>query len=73
MAEIAADDLTVERIVSPRDKAIEIFRNMGEHYKVQIIEDLPGDEEITIYKQGEWMDLCRGPMCPAPANCRPSS
>jgi threonyl-tRNA synthetase len=65
MAEIAADDLTVERIVSPRDKTIEIFRNMGEHYKVQIIEDLPGDEEITIYKQGEWMDLCRGPHVPS--------
>ena len=65
MAEIAAADLTVERIVSPRDKAIEIFRNMGEHYKVQIIEDLPGDEEITIYKQGEWMDLCRGPHVPS--------
>ena len=65
MAEIAADDLTVERIVSPRDKAIEIFRNMGEHYKVQIIEDLPGDEEITIYKQGEWMDLCCGPHVPS--------
>ena len=65
MAEIAADDLTVERIVSPRDRAIEIFRNMGEHYKVQIIEDLPGDEEITIYKQGEWMDLCRGPHVPS--------
>jgi threonyl-tRNA synthetase len=65
MLEIAADDLTVERIVSPRDKAIEIFRNMGEHYKVQIIEDIPGDEEITIYKQGEWMDLCRGPHVPS--------
>ncbi len=65
MLEIASDDLTVERIVSPRDKAIEIFRNMGEHYKVQIIEDLPGDEEITIYKQGEWMDLCRGPHVPS--------
>ncbi|NDH42007.1 MAG: threonine--tRNA ligase, partial [Gammaproteobacteria bacterium] len=65
MLEIAADDLTVERIVSPREKAIEIFRNMGEHYKVQIIEDLPGDEEITIYKQGEWMDLCRGPHVPS--------
>ena len=65
MAEIAADDLTVERIVSPRDKAVEIFRNMGEHFKVQIIEELPGDEEITIYKQGEWMDLCRGPHVPS--------
>lgn len=65
MTEIAADDLTVERIVCPREKAIEIFRNMGEHYKVQIIEDLPGDEEITVYKQGEWMDLCRGPHVPS--------
>ena len=65
MVELAADDLRVERIVAPRDKAIEIFRNMGEHYKVQIIEDLPEDEEISIYRQGEWMDLCRGPHVPS--------
>ena len=65
MAEIAADDLTVERIVCPREKAIEIFCNMGEHYKVQIIEDLPAGEEISVYKQGEWMDLCRGPHVPS--------
>lgn len=67
MVELAADDLSVERIVAPRDKAIEIFRNMGEHYKVQIIEDLPEDEEISIYRQGEWMDLCRGPHVPSTA------
>ena len=65
MVELAADDLSVERIVAPRDKAIEIFRNMGEHYKVQIIEDLPEDEEISIYRQGEWMDLCHGPHVPS--------
>ena len=65
MVELAADDLSVERIVAPRDKAIEIFRNMGEHYKVQIIEDLPEGEEISIYRQGEWMDLCRGPHVPS--------
>jgi threonyl-tRNA synthetase len=65
MVELAADDLSVERIVAPREKAIEIFRNMGEHYKVQIIEDLPEDEEISIYRQGEWMDLCRGPHVPS--------
>ena len=65
MVELSADDLSVERIVAPRDKAIEIFRNMGEHYKVQIIEDLPEDEEISIYRQGEWMDLCRGPHVPS--------
>ena len=41
-----------------------MFRKMGEHYKVQIIEELPEGEEITIYKQGAWMDLCRGPPRP---------
>jgi len=65
MEEIVADDVSVERIVCPRAKAIEIFRNMGEHFKVQIIEDLPDSEEISIYKQGEWMDLCRGPHVPS--------
>ncbi|MAT91437.1 MAG: threonine--tRNA ligase [Halioglobus sp.] len=65
MAELVRDDLPVERIVASREKAVEIFRNMGEHYKVQIIEELPEDEEITIYKQGPWMDLCRGPHVPS--------
>ena len=64
MEELAADDLPVERIVVSREKAVELFRNMGEHYKVQIIEDLPEDEEITLYQQGAWMDLCRGPHVP---------
>ena len=65
MEEIVADDVSVERIVCSREKAVEIFRNMGEHFKVQIIEDLPDSEEISIYKQGEWMDLCRGPHVPS--------
>jgi len=65
MQELAANDLPVERIVVSREKAVEMFRNMGEHYKVQIIEELPGDEEITLYKQGAWMDLCRGPHVPS--------
>ena len=65
MEEIVADDVLVERIVCSREKAVEIFRNMGEHFKVQIIEDLPDSEEISIYKQGEWMDLCRGPHVPS--------
>ena len=38
---------------------------MGEHYKVEIVNDLPGSEEISVYKQGEWMDLCRGPHVPS--------
>tara|TARA_R110001592_G_scaffold126336_1_gene337442 strand:+ start:62116 stop:64041 length:1926 start_codon:yes stop_codon:yes gene_type:complete len=65
MEELVADDLAVERMVVSREKAIELFRNMGEHYKVQIIEDLPSGDEISIYRQGPWMDLCRGPHVPS--------
>ena len=64
MEELASADLPVERVVYSREQAIDLFRNMGEHFKVQIIEDLPGGEEISIYKQGDWMDLCRGPHVP---------
>ena len=64
MQEIASEQLRVERIVVDREQAVTMFRQMGEHYKVQIIRELPEDEEITIYKQGSWMDLCRGPHVP---------
>ena len=64
MEELASADLPVERVVYSRGQAIDLFSNMGEHFKVQIIEDLPEGEEISIYKQGEWMDLCRGPHVP---------
>ena len=64
MGELAAERLPVERVVMGRKQAVKVFRQMGEHYKVQIIEDLPEDEDITIYKQGSWMDLCRGPHVP---------
>lgn len=65
MEELVSDDVQVERIVCSRERAVELFRNMGEQFKVQIIEDLPPSEEISIYKQGEWMDLCRGPHVPS--------
>ena len=65
MEELAQQDLPVERLVVSREKAIEQFRNMGENYKVQIIEDLPAGEEISLYRQGAWMDLCRGPHVPS--------
>ncbi|MEZ5556902.1 threonine--tRNA ligase [Haliea sp.] len=65
MEQIVADDLPVERLVMGRERAIELFRNMGEHYKVQIIESLPAGEELSIYQQGPWMDLCRGPHVPS--------
>ncbi len=65
MTEIAQADLPVERIVMDRDEAVAAFEKLGEHYKVQIIRDLPADEEISIYRQGDWMDLCRGPHVPS--------
>ncbi len=52
------------REVWDRDEAIKYFKNKGENYKVELIQDLPGTEEIKIYKQGEWTDLCRGPHMP---------
>ena len=65
MLEITKDDLPIERMVMERDQAIRMFRDMGEHYKVQIIEALPEGEEVSIYKQGVWTDLCRGPHVPS--------
>ena len=65
MSEITKDDLPIERMVMDRELAIKTFRDMGEHYKVQIIEELPAGEDISIYKQGPWMDLCRGPHVPS--------
>ncbi|KGE04598.1 threonine--tRNA ligase [Pseudohaliea rubra] len=65
MAELAAEDLPVERLVMDRDEAAALFAEQGEHYKVEIIRELPEGEEISLYRQGEWMDLCRGPHVPS--------
>ena len=53
------------REVWSRDEAIQYFKDKGEHYKVELIEDLPEGEEIKVYRQGEWLDLCRGPHMPS--------
>jgi threonyl-tRNA synthetase len=65
MEELAAADHVVQRVVMSRDEAVKTFAAMGEHYKVEIINELPAGEEISIYQQGEWMDLCRGPHVPS--------
>ena len=65
MQELVANDLEVYRLVYSREQAVEMFREMGEHYKVEIIEELPEGEEISVYQQGDWMDLCRGPHVPS--------
>ena len=61
MHEIVDRDLPIERYIWARDDAIRHFRDQGEFYKAEIIEDLPVDEPISIYAQGDWMDLCIGP------------
>ena len=64
MAEISSRDLKVERKVWDRSEAINFFKNQGEHYKAQIIEAIPGDEDVSLYSQGNFTDLCRGPHVP---------
>ena len=65
MQALVADALPVSRLVYSREQAAEMFREMGEYYKVEIIEELPEGEEISVYQQGDWMDLCRGPHVPS--------
>jgi threonyl-tRNA synthetase len=65
MTEISARDLKVHRRVLPRDAAVEHFKNLGEHYKAEIIEAIPAGESISLYGQGDWEDLCRGPHVPS--------
>ena len=65
MHEIVKRDEKLERIVMPRNEAIKYFKDMGEHYKAEIIEDLPEDETISLYRQGAFTDLCRGPHVPS--------
>jgi threonyl-tRNA synthetase len=65
MAEIVKRDLPIRREVWSRDEAVEEFGKMGEEYKVEIIRDIPGDEPLSVYRQGEWKDLCRGPHVPS--------
>jgi threonyl-tRNA synthetase len=64
MREIAHRDLPVRREEIPRTEAIERFRRLGEHYKVEILEGIP-DEVVSLYHQGQWFDLCRGPHVPS--------
>jgi len=65
MRAIVARDETIVREVWERDEAVRFFRRDGEEYKAEIIEDLPADETITVYRQGEFLDLCRGPHLPS--------
>jgi len=65
MAEIAAKDLPVHRRLMARDAAVEHFKSIGEFYKAEIIASIPSNEPISLYGQGDWEDLCRGPHVPS--------
>ncbi|MBV9188839.1 MAG: threonine--tRNA ligase [Betaproteobacteria bacterium] len=64
MAEIAKRDLPVQRREMPRDEAVKFFSDMGEKYKAEIIASIPQGDTISLYGQGNWIDLCRGPHVP---------
>ncbi len=65
MGEIKKRDEAVTREVWERDEAVKLFQEMGEHYKAEIIASIPTDEPITLYRQGDFVDLCRGPHLPS--------
>jgi threonyl-tRNA synthetase len=65
MKELVKADLKVERRTLPRDEAVTLFKGMGEHYKAEIISSIPADQDISLYGQGQWFDLCRGPHVPS--------
>ena len=65
MEEIVKEDLQVERSILSRKDAVQLFEKMGEKYKVEIIESIPGDEDLSFYRQGDFIDLCRGPHVPS--------
>ena len=65
MRELAEKDLKVSRFYMTRDEAIDFFKKLGQDYKVKIIQDIPAGELISFYKQGDFVDLCRGPHVPS--------
>ena len=65
MQEIVDRDENIEREVWNRDEAVDFFRGIGEEYKAEIIASIPSEENITLYRQGEFIDLCRGPHLPS--------
>ncbi len=65
MNAIVKQNLPIERMEMTREEAIEFFKSMGEHYKAEIIESIPMNEVLSLYKQGDFVDLCRGPHVPS--------
>jgi threonyl-tRNA synthetase len=65
MTELARRDFPVTREVLPRDEAVDFFKSLGEHYKAEIIASIPANEDVSLYREGDFVDLCRGPHVPS--------
>jgi len=65
MAELAKRDIPVTRKVMPRDEAVAYFKGIGEHYKAEIIASIPAEQDVSLYTEGDFTDLCRGPHVPS--------
>lgn len=65
MGELAKRDIPVTRKVLPRDEAVTYFKGLGEHYKAEIIASIPADQDVSLYSEGDFTDLCRGPHVPS--------
>ena len=70
MKALVGQDIPLQRSEMPRDEAIALFESLGEHYKCEIIRDLPSDAVISLYRQGDFIDLCRGPHVPSTGRIR---
>jgi threonyl-tRNA synthetase len=65
MTQLTSLDELVQRRVLPRDEAVAYFKSLGEHYKAEIIESIPADQDVSLYREGKFEDLCRGPHVPS--------
>jgi threonyl-tRNA synthetase len=65
MTELSKKDIPVAREVWARDKAVDFFKSIGEHYKAEIIASIPADQDVSLYREGDFIDLCRGPHVPS--------
>ncbi len=65
MVELVKRNIPIVREVWPRDKAVEFFKSIGEHYKAEIIASIPAGEDVSLYREGDFIDLCRGPHVPS--------
>jgi threonyl-tRNA synthetase (EC 6.1.1.3)/Ser-tRNA(Thr) hydrolase (EC 3.1.1.-) len=70
MNHLVKQNLKIERSEMSRDEAVQFFKDKGEHYKAEIIESIPADQALSLYQQGDFIDLCRGPHVPSTAKLK---